>query len=203
MEKESPRMKQRRYWMNMKLNNPYLDGVDEIPDLQWVKETKVHVFGSISFSDFPYIANILEEEYSPFFLISGGADGADSCAELYIDQKYGSFADEHKLILKPNWKMFPNYAGVKRNTIMMEMSDIGVGFWDLDFNRGMEEVVVDHRFPLTKFRLPRSGTFDAARKWAKSGKMCHLYISVGDGILKVTLHEKQEPIIKRIVVPPL
>ena len=167
------------------LNNPYLDGVDGLPSLDWVNEKKIHVFGSKSITDFPLIANILEEEFSPFFLISGGADGADSCAELYIDQKWGSEANSHKLILEPNWNMFPRYAGLKRNTTMMEMADLGVGFWDLESNRGIEEIVVDHRFPFTKLKMPRSGTFDSARKWNKSGKPYILFIFLGYSILTI------------------
>lgn len=59
-------------------------------------------------------------------LISGGADGVDSWA--------AEAAQDHGLntvIIRPNWKKYGKYAGLRRNNEIVLAADDVVAFWDM------------------------------------------------------------------------
>lgn len=58
-------------------------------------------------------------------IISGGAKGIDTLAEIYADNN-----NIEKIILKPNYKKFGKAAPLKRNEEMVDMADKIIIFWD-------------------------------------------------------------------------
>jgi len=172
-----------------------LDGVDRIPTKEEIqgsipkKWKLVHVFGSRTFNDRPFIYETLKTIVGEkFFLINGDAYGADKISSLcQVDllneaRKPGTkqVSDEIikrcRLLVLPNWDMYPGYAGPKRNKIMVDLSDIGIGFWDLSYGTKPTSVIVDKKFPYTRLDMLKSGTFDTIRRWNESGKKFHIFI---------------------------
>lgn len=87
---------------------------------------KLAVVGSREFSDY----NLLEEHIMKNYptvttIVSGGAKGADTYAELYA-KKFGL----HTEIEKPNWNLYGKSAGAIRNKAIVESSDMILAFWD-------------------------------------------------------------------------
>ena len=72
--------------------------------------------------------NIDISEYIPkdaSVIISGGAKGIDTLAEIY--------ADSHgleKIIIKPNYRRYGKAAPLKRNEEMVDLADKIIIFWD-------------------------------------------------------------------------
>jgi predicted Rossmann fold nucleotide-binding protein DprA/Smf involved in DNA uptake len=58
-------------------------------------------------------------------IITGGADGIDTLAELYADKKRLS-----KLILRPQYNMYGRGAPLRRNEKMVELCDVALIVWD-------------------------------------------------------------------------
>lgn len=155
-----------------------LDGTTEIPVVV-TNKIKVHVFGSETYDDYEFLEKTLNYLFpNGFFLISGGANGADQLSEIYLKKKLENETElnDNELIILPNWKLYPRFAGVKRNGEMVNISDIGVGFWDFPFGRGKEEIIIDDKLGCTKLTLLRSGTFDSIKRWIKTGKNFRIYI---------------------------
>jgi len=67
----------------------------------------------------------LVEKYEIFIPISGGAKGADILSEK-ICEAYGQIP----VIFEPDWKKYGKGAGMKRNTTIVDNSDILIAFWD-------------------------------------------------------------------------
>ena len=68
------------------------------------------------------------EKYIPdeiTMIITGGADGIDTLAEQYADQKRLS-----KLILRPQYELYGKFAPLKRNEKMVELCDMALIVWD-------------------------------------------------------------------------
>jgi len=91
------------------------------------KCVSVAVVGSRGFDNYDFleknINKIIKDKYVKQF-ISGGAKGADKLAEKYaLENKYPI-----KLII-PDWRK-GNWAGLERNTRIVEQSDIIIAFWD-------------------------------------------------------------------------
>lgn len=83
---------------------------------------KLLIVGSRSITDFdisPYIPDDVE------LIISGGAKGIDTLAELYADKVKIS-----KLILRPDYKKYKRGAPLKRNEEMVDLCDKALVFWD-------------------------------------------------------------------------
>ena len=83
---------------------------------------KLLIIGSRSITDFdlsPYISSDVDT------VISGGADGVDSLAEQYADQHRLS-----KYIIRPRYDLYGRAAPLKRNEIMIDMSDAVLVIWD-------------------------------------------------------------------------
>lgn len=83
---------------------------------------KVAIIGSRT------LTNVDLEKYLPkniSLIISGGAKGIDTLAEIY--------ADKHnipKLILLPEYKKYGRNAPLKRNYLIVELADLVIAFWD-------------------------------------------------------------------------
>lgn len=58
-------------------------------------------------------------------IITGGAEGIDSLAEKYADEKRIS-----KLVLRPQYELYGKYAPLKRNEKMIELCDMALIVWD-------------------------------------------------------------------------
>ena len=58
-------------------------------------------------------------------IISGGADGVDRLAEEYADRHKIS-----KLVLRPDYKKYGKAAPLRRNEIMVDISDLVIVVWD-------------------------------------------------------------------------
>lgn len=87
------------------------------------------IIGSRTFKNYWYakkrILEILDSEnIEPSRIISGGADGSDKIAEMFADE-YGFGID----VIVPDWSI-GKYAGLKRNTEIVEKSDCVIAFWD-------------------------------------------------------------------------
>ncbi|MBP3308016.1 MAG: hypothetical protein J6L90_01100 [Clostridia bacterium] len=73
------------------------------------------------------------DEYVPEeteLIISGGASGIDTLAELYADRRKLS-----KLILRPKYNRYGRLAPLKRNEQMVELCDVALIIWD-GYSRG-------------------------------------------------------------------
>jgi len=73
------------------------------------------------------------DEYVPEeteLIISGGASGIDTLAELYADR--GKLS---KLILRPKYNRYGRLAPLKRNEQMVELCDTALIIWD-GYSRG-------------------------------------------------------------------
>ncbi len=85
---------------------------------------KVAVVGSRTFSNYDLLCNTLNEHREKISLIiSGGAKGADTLA-----QKYARDNGIPILIYYPDWEQYGKKAGLIRNTLIAEQSDIMIGF---------------------------------------------------------------------------
>lgn len=58
-------------------------------------------------------------------IISGGANGADTIAENFALQ-----FDIPLTVYEPNWEKYGRYAGLKRNTQIVQRADYIIAFWD-------------------------------------------------------------------------
>jgi hypothetical protein len=97
---------------------------------------KLAIIGSRGFNDYNYMLKTIHDwmvagEGSYFWLsriteiVSGGARGADSLAELY--------ADDHgisKKIFPAEWEKHSKSAGFKRNQLIIDHADMVLAFWD-------------------------------------------------------------------------
>ena len=91
----------------------------------------IAIIGSRNFNDYTTIENTLlefisTEKPSDIKIVSGGAIGADSLGK--------QFAVKHNLLhteFLPDWKKFGRGAGIRRNTIIIENSEVIFAFWDM------------------------------------------------------------------------
>ena len=83
---------------------------------------KLLIAGSRSIKDFDLSPHISDEVDT---IISGGAEGIDSLAELYADKNRLS-----KFIVRPRYELYGRAAPVKRNKQMVDMADAVLIIWD-------------------------------------------------------------------------
>ena len=102
---------------------------------------KIAVIGSRSFDNYSLLKKVMNKYAQATTIVSGGAKGADTLAERYADE-----LGIKKLIFKSNWKdmsppckvkvnQYGEYnalAGMKRNTYIVENSDLVIAFWDFE-----------------------------------------------------------------------
>lgn len=88
---------------------------------------RVGIVGSRIFNDydkfFIELENIIKD-YVVSEIISGGARGADTFAEIYVDNNR-----INKKVFKPDWAI-GKHAALLRNTTIVENYDIIIAFWD-------------------------------------------------------------------------
>lgn len=132
-------------------------GSRDFPDTNFAKSTIQRLI----------IMNIpeIDDKDKEFIIISGGADGIDTLAEIMAD----SYRVEKK-IFKANWndlsqpdavlktnkfgKKYDAMAGKRRNTLIIEEADYVIAFWD----------------------GKSSGTKDSINKALKMGKPIDIYV---------------------------
>ena len=90
---------------------------------------KLSIIGSRSFNDYEIAKHVIESvaEVNSFNIseiISGGAKGADTLGKQYAMMHGIPFVE-----YKPDWSI-GKHAGLLRNTLIIENSDIVVAFWD-------------------------------------------------------------------------
>lgn len=95
---------------------------------------KMGIVGSRDFLDYDLLKLILNQ-YNITEIISGGARGADSLAEKYA--KINSIPIK---IFKPDWIKNGRSAGVLRNILIVDSSDIIIAFWD-GLSRGTSSTI--------------------------------------------------------------
>ncbi len=83
---------------------------------------KLLIVGSRSIKEYDLEKYIPDETT---MIITGGAEGIDTLAEKYADQKHLS-----KLILRPQYKLYGKAAPLKRNEKMIELCDMVLIVWD-------------------------------------------------------------------------
>lgn len=85
----------------------------------------IAVIGSRHFSDYKLLESTLASLPEITQIISGGAKGADSLAEMY--------ARQHQIplvVFKADWKKYGRSAGIARNREIIEAAEMVVVFWD-------------------------------------------------------------------------
>ena len=98
------------------------------------KKEKIGIVGSRSFDDYELLKSVLDE-YPPFTVVSGGAEGTDTLVERYADEKgYG------KLIFPALWKKYGKKAGPIRNKQIVNESDQIIAFWD-GTSKGAQNII--------------------------------------------------------------
>ncbi len=86
--------------------------------------SRVGVVGSRDFKDYSQMESVLSEiEIS--LIVSGGARGADSLAELYASENSIPFT-----VYIARWELHGKAAGVIRNRLIVDNADMVVAFWD-------------------------------------------------------------------------
>jgi predicted Rossmann fold nucleotide-binding protein DprA/Smf involved in DNA uptake len=90
---------------------------------------RIAVIGSRSWTDSEAIAKALSAISRPWELVSGGAEGADTLAELWCKQ--AGMEERHRHIIRPNYKRYGRYrAPAIRNREIVRMADRLIAFWD-------------------------------------------------------------------------
>lgn len=88
---------------------------------------KLAIVGSREFKDWPLAQSWIDAVFTVFpitSLVSGGASGADSFAEMYA--KIDLIPIE---VIKPEWEK-GIHAGFERNSLIVEKADIVLAFWN-------------------------------------------------------------------------
>ena len=108
---------------------------------------KLLIVGSRSITDFdlaPYIPDDVDE------IISGGAGGVDTLAEIY--------ADTHRIskhIIRPKYHLYKRAAPIKRNREMVELADQILVIWDGESKGALSTInfAKEHNKPITVINL--------------------------------------------------
>lgn len=85
---------------------------------------KVAVVGSRTFTDYKFLEKKLKK-IEIDTLISGGAIGADTYAQMYAEKNNIKIQ-----IFKPDWKRYGRSAGMIRNKLIVNTCDFLIAFWD-------------------------------------------------------------------------
>lgn len=86
------------------------------------------VVGSRTFTDYALLKENLDKISNEFHItkiVSGGAQGADSLARKYAQEKNILLQE-----FKPDWQTYGKAAGMLRNTDIVNACDMLVAFWD-------------------------------------------------------------------------
>ena len=90
---------------------------------------KLSIIGSRTFNDYEIAKQVIFDilyinNYEITEIISGGAKGADA-----LGKRYAMMHDIPFVEYKPDWSI-GKHAGLLRNTLIIENSDIVIAFWD-------------------------------------------------------------------------
>ena len=93
----------------------------------------IAVIGSRNYTDYYGLETVLDEFieskcgslYNECQIVSGGATGADTLAEMYANAK-----DMSIVIFRAEWKKYGRGAGFKRNKDIIDKADVVFAFWD-------------------------------------------------------------------------
>jgi len=85
---------------------------------------KVAIIGSRTFKNYQVLKNNLKQWHISE-IISGGANGADILAEQYAREKNIKLS-----VFKPDYSKYGRIAPLKRNRLIIEVSDFVIAFWD-------------------------------------------------------------------------
>lgn len=100
---------------------------------------KLGIVGSRNFTDWKRFIREIMRLFPPGptidLIVTGGAAGADTLAELFADRYH---IPAH--IIKPDWKKYGKSAGMIRNGEIVKGSDIIVAFWD-GTSRGTQDTI--------------------------------------------------------------
>ena len=105
------------------------------------KKHHIGVVGSRTFIDYDFLRKVINKYLrvkqidKPIVIVSGGAKGADQLAAKYAIEKNFELV-EHK----PDWDSYGKSAGFKRNTVIVNYSDVIIAFWDGE-SRGTKDTI--------------------------------------------------------------
>ena len=89
---------------------------------------KLAVVGSRGFLDYKKLRNEIIRNFEISDLteiVSGGANGADSLAEIFSRE-----FDKKMTVVVPNWNRYGKSAGMIRNRTIIDCADCVIAFWD-------------------------------------------------------------------------
>ena len=86
---------------------------------------KLAIIGSRTFQDEVLFKKSLVSFKDITEIVSGGAKGADTWAEVYAKENNIPFT-----LFKPDWKRYGRGAGIIRNTEIINYADEVIAFWD-------------------------------------------------------------------------
>ncbi len=106
----------------------------------------IAIIGSRSLSDYTLIEKTLlefinNEHPETIKIISGGAVGTDTLGKQFAE-KYNY---DHLEFL-PDWKKFGRGAGIRRNTTIIENSDVVFAFWDMKSKGTADSIAKARKF---------------------------------------------------------
>lgn len=90
----------------------------------------IAVVGSRDWKDKDFIHKELDKFEEPFILVSGGAEGADTIAEEYAEERFSENIRLFPYIIRPNYKSFGKYAPLRRNKQIAQIANYMVAFWN-------------------------------------------------------------------------
>lgn len=105
-----------------------MDNINFEKLLRLDRKVKIAIVGSRDFVDFELFIKMVEPVFSKLSehidcIVSGGAKGADSLAE-----QYALVNKINTVIYKPDWNKYGRGAGIVRNKVIIENSDLVIAF---------------------------------------------------------------------------
>lgn len=85
----------------------------------------VAIVGSRSFNDYELFCKVMQDMIGLETVVSGGAIGADSLARKWANQHQVPILE-----IIPDWQKYGKYAGIRRNSEIVDCADWTVAFWD-------------------------------------------------------------------------
>jgi len=112
---------------------------------------KIGIIGSRTFNNYELLKEVMgdylnrDNELNCEFVVSGGANGADSLGERWAREN-----NIQTLIFKPDWNKYGKSAGYIRNEDIIKNSDFVVVFWD-EISKGSKhsiDLAIKHDIPV-------------------------------------------------------
>lgn len=97
---------------------------------------KIAIIGSRGWTDERRISDYIFALPKDTIIVSGGARGVDSIAI-----KWAQFFDLKTQVFIPDWDAYGKYAGLARNTNIVEVCDRLVAFWDGQSRGTMDSIM--------------------------------------------------------------